>query len=201
MGPQSRKPPALPVDRYFDLWVSGSFQVHVPAIRYQGQLFSIGSSRRTVKHHQPTAKESWFMNTAFVSSLYSLAATLFISTAAMAADVAPDKPIGVSGMTDAVGLVDLTPHNLPGAVGDYDLRSRVVGLAPGGAIHAHPHAGRPGIALVTKGVVVEYRGSTSRTLKPGDTWLETHDTVHWFHNPSNTEVAELWVVDLVPKKK
>ena len=141
------------------------------------------------------------MKTKIVSSLCGLAVTLFVSTAAIAADVAPEKPIGVSGMNDALGLVDLAPHNLPGAVGDYDLRSRIVGLAPGGAIHEHPHAGRPGIALVTKGVVIEYRGSTSRTLKPGETWLEAHDTVHWFRNPSNTEAAELWVVDVVPKKK
>jgi quercetin dioxygenase-like cupin family protein len=141
------------------------------------------------------------MKTTFASSLCGLAFTLLFSTVAIASEVAPEKPIGVSGMNDAIGLVDLAPHNLPGAVGDYDLRSRIVSLAPGGAIHSHSHAGRPGIALVTKGVVVEYRGSTSRTLKPGDSWLETHGTVHWFRNPSDTETAELWVVDLVQKKK
>ena len=76
-----------------------------------------------------------------------------------------------------------------------------MGLAPGGAIHNHPHAGRPGIVRVTKGTVVEYRGSAERTLKVGDAWYENADTVHWFRNPSSTEAAEIWVVDLVPKKK
>ena len=137
----------------------------------------------------------------FAASLFCLMLTIFLSTQVGAAEVAPEKPVGISGMNDAVGIVDLAPHNLPGAIADYDLRSRIVGLAPGGAIHNHPHTGRPGIALVTKGVVVEYRGSTSRTLKPGESWQETNETTHWFRNPSNTEAAELWVVDLVPKKK
>jgi quercetin dioxygenase-like cupin family protein len=141
------------------------------------------------------------MNTKFPVSLCSLAFMLSLSFTAIASEVAPEKPVGISGMNDAVGLVDLAPHNLPGAIGDYNLRSRIVGIAPGGAIHSHSHAGRPGIALVTKGVVVEYRGSTSRTLKQGDSWLETNETVHWFRNPSDTEAAELWVVDVVPKKK
>lgn len=137
----------------------------------------------------------------FAALLFGLVLTLCLPTQAGAADVAPEKPVGVSGMTDVVGLVDLAPHNLPGAVADYDLRSRIVGIAPGGAIHNHPHAGRPGIVLVKRGVVVEYCGSTSRTLKQGESWLETNETIHWFSNPSSTEAAELWVVDLVPKKK
>lgn len=118
-----------------------------------------------------------------------------------AAETAPEKPVGLTGTSEAVGLVDLAPHNLPGAVGDYDLRARVIGIAPNGAIHSHPHAGRPGIVRVTKGMVVEYRGTSERTLKVGDTWYENADTVHWFRNPSATEAAEIWVVDLVPKKK
>ena len=141
------------------------------------------------------------MNAKISLSLCGLTFILFLSFPVIASEVAPEKPVGVSGMTDAVGLVELAPHKLPGAIGDYNLRSRIVGIAPGGAIHSHSHDGRPGIALVTKGVVIEYRGSTSRTLKPGDSWLETNETVHWFRNPSNTDAAELWVVDLVPKKK
>jgi quercetin dioxygenase-like cupin family protein len=130
-----------------------------------------------------------------------LGSALLASLPAGAADTPPEKPVGLSGANDAVGLVDLAPHNLPGAVGDYDLRARQLGIAPGGAIHSHPHAGRPGIAHVTKGTIIEYRGSTERTLHVGDSWFENADTVHWFRNPSTTESAELWVVDLVPKKK
>jgi len=141
------------------------------------------------------------MKIKFAPVLFSLAMTLVISASAFASDVAPDKPVGVKGASDAVGLVDLLPHNLPGIVGDYDLRSRRIELAPGGAINEHPHAGRPGIVLVTKGTIVETRGSNARILKPGDTWQETFDTVHWFRNPSRKNVAEIWVVDVVPKKK
>lgn len=133
------------------------------------------------------------------TALFCLATPM--SLTAMAADQPPEKPVGLSGVTEAVGVVDLAPHNLAGPAADYDLRARTIGIAPGGAIHSHPHAGRPGIAYLTKGNIVEYRGSTERSLKVGDWWLETADTVHWFRNPSNTEAAELWVVDLVPRKK
>jgi quercetin dioxygenase-like cupin family protein len=138
------------------------------------------------------------------SKLFSaplLSFAVLMPGAACAADIAPKQPIGLTGAADPVGMVDLAAHNLPGVVADYDLRARVVGLAPEGAIHNHPHAGRPGIVRVTKGTIIEYRGETSRTLGVGDTWYEDADTVHWFRNPSTTEAAEIWVVDLVPKKK
>ena len=121
--------------------------------------------------------------------------------AGAASDTPPDKPIGLSGAGDAVGTVDLAPHNLPGALSDYELRARLIGIAPGGAIQSHPHMGRPGIVRVTKGTVIEYRGDSQRTLHVGDVWYENADTVHWFRNPSDREVAEIWIVDLVPKKK
>lgn len=134
-----------------------------------------------------------------VAPLLSLA--VLLSFTAHAADTAPEKPVGVTGTSDAVGLVDLAPHNLSGSINDYDLRARTIDIAPGGAIPNHPHAGRPGIVRVIKGTVIEYRGTTERTLKAGDSWFENADTVHWFRNPSSTESAEIWAVDLVPKKK
>jgi len=129
------------------------------------------------------------------------ASALLLAASASAADTPPEKAVGLTGATDAVGQVDLAPHNLPGALGDYELRARTIGIAPDGGIPGHPHAGRPGIARVTKGSLVEYRGAAERTLQVGDTWYETADTVHWFRNPSSTEAAELWVVDVVLKKK
>lgn len=135
----------------------------------------------------------------FRTALFSLAMQVGVS--AFAADTPPEKPVGLSGATDALGVVDLAPHNLPGLVADYDLRARAIGVAPGGGIHIHSHTGRPGIARVTKGSIVEYRGTAERMLNVGDWWFENADTVHWFRNPSSTEAAELWVVDLVPKKK
>jgi quercetin dioxygenase-like cupin family protein len=134
--------------------------------------------------------------------VFSMAAlALLVSAAASATETAPEKAVGISGTGEPVALVDLVPHQLPGAAVDYDLRARLVKVAPGGAINNHPHAGRPGIVRVVSGTVIEYRGSASRTLKVGEFWTETSDVVHWFRNPSTTEGAELWVVDLVPRKK
>ena len=133
--------------------------------------------------------------------LFGVALAMLLSAPTLAQDTPPEKASGLTGTADAVALVELAPHNLAGTPGDFDLRARGVGIAPGGAINAHPHAGRPGIVRVVKGTVVEYRGATARTLKVGEWWIETADVTHWFRNPSSTEFAELWVVDLVPKKK
>lgn len=133
--------------------------------------------------------------------LVATALVLGMPWAAAASNVAPEKAVGIGGAADPVALVDLAPHQLSGPATDYDLRARLVTVAPGGAINSHPHAGRPGIVRVVSGSVIEYRGTTARTLKAGEFWTETADVVHWFSNPSSTETAELWVVDLVPRKK
>jgi quercetin dioxygenase-like cupin family protein len=123
-----------------------------------------------------------------------------ILSVAAVADTPYEKPVGLINAGDAVGMVDLAPHDLSGSMGDYNLRARRIELAPGGGIHPHPHKGKPGIVTVTKGSVYEYRGDDKRELKVGDQWFEDSDTVHWFRNPSKTEAAEIWVVDIVPKK-
>ena len=133
--------------------------------------------------------------------LLGFALVLSLSAAPLAADTPPDKPFGLTGTDDPVALVDLAPHNLAGTPGDYDLRARVITIAPGGAVNAHQHYGRPGFVRVTKGTVIEYRGSTSRTLKAGEWWTETAEITHWFRNPSSSETAEIWAVDIVAKKK
>ena len=113
---------------------------------------------------------------------------------------APAKNSGLGG--DApVGLVDLAAHKMPGSPSDYDLRARMLTLAPGGGVAVHPHAGRPGIVLVVKGMVIEGRSNDQRVLRAGEHWQETAETSHWFTNPSNSETAQLWAVDIVAKKK
>jgi quercetin dioxygenase-like cupin family protein len=130
-----------------------------------------------------------------------LGLTLALGATALWADTPPAQPTGLTGTAEAVALVDLAPHHLAGAPGDYDLRARSITLAPGGAINPHPHAGRPGIVRVIQGTVIEYRGQVARTLKAGEWWTETAELTHWFRNPSTTDTAEIWVVDLVAKKK
>ena len=133
-----------------------------------------------------------------------MAAALLAAGCATPPDVssvtAPEKNAGIGGNTPA-GLVDLAAHKMAGNPGDYELRARLLVIAPDGGAAAHPHAGQPGIVRVIKGTIVEGRGSAQRVLKAGDFWLENADTTHWFRNPSPTESAELWAVDIVPKKK
>lgn len=123
-----------------------------------------------------------------------------ILSTANAEDKPYEKPVGLVNAGEAVGMVDLEAHNLSGSMNDYDLRARRIVLMPGGGIHPHPHKGKPGIVTVTKGEVYEYRGDNKRELKVGDQWFENSDTVHWFRNPSKTESAEIWVVDIVSSK-
>ncbi|MFT4195905.1 cupin domain-containing protein [Ottowia sp.] len=113
---------------------------------------------------------------------------------------APEKNAGIDGGAP-VGTVDMAAHKMAGSPGDYELRARLLTIAPGGGAAPHPHAGQPGIVRVIKGTIVEGRGSAQRVLKAGDYWFENADTTHWFRNPSTTEPAELWAVDVVPKKK
>jgi quercetin dioxygenase-like cupin family protein len=111
----------------------------------------------------------------------------------------PAQNVGIGGGTP-VGTVDMAAHKMAGATGDYELRARLLVIAPDGGAAPHPHAGQPGIVRVIKGTVVEGRGSAQRVLKAGDYWFENADTTHWFRNPSRTEAAELWAVDIVKKK-
>jgi len=112
-------------------------------------------------------------------------------------DLAPDKPVGISGLDQAVGTIDLARYPLFGGIGEYELRSRIVDVAPGGAIASHAHAGSPAFAILSEGVVIEYGDTAKRAVQPGALWV--HDAPHWYRNPSTTQAAELWVVDLVAK--
>mgnify|MGYP003613206674 CR=1 FL=1 len=136
--------------------------------------------------------------------LIPLALVAILAGCASAPDTTNVTPLaantGIGGGTP-VGTVDIAPHKLPGSPGDYELRARLLTIAPDGGAAAHPHAGQPGVVRVIKGTIVEGRGSAQRVLKAGDYWFENADTTHWFRNPSRTEAAELWAVDIVPKKK
>jgi len=76
------------------------------------------------------------------------AAALLAAGCASAPDTrhitAPTQATGIGGNTPA-GLVDLAAHQMKGNPGDYELRARLLTIAPGGGAAAHPHAGQPGI--------------------------------------------------------
>jgi quercetin dioxygenase-like cupin family protein len=81
------------------------------------------------------------------------------------------------------------------------LRAREVTIAPGGKIGNHEHLGRPGVAYILEGELVEYRGEegvVTRTV--GDTAFEKTGVVHGWENKTNAPARAL-VVDLVPQEK
>lgn len=105
---------------------------------------------------------------------------------------APAETKGVKvGQTTTL---DLGPE-LEG-IQDRQLRLRVVNFEPGAQIALHSHKGRPGVAYVLKGALTEHvEGAGTHVRKPGDSWSEGKDTVHWAEN-TGTETAVVVAVDL-----
>ena len=69
------------------------------------------------------------------------------------------------------------------------LRLRVVTLEPGGVVGLHSHDGRPGVAYVISGTLIEHRGEEAIERKPGDAWTEGKDTTHWAENKGSEPVV------------
>ena len=68
-------------------------------------------------------------------------------------------------------------------VGGRQLRLRVVTLDPGGVVALHTHKGRPAVAYVVQGTLIEHReGSSAREWHQGESWTEGKDTTHWAEN-------------------
>lgn len=105
---------------------------------------------------------------------------------------APTKTTGVQiGPPTAM---DLAPEidSLEGR----QLRLRVVTLEPGAVIGIHTHKGRPGVAYMLKGTVVEHReGGWVTERHQGDAWTEGKDVTHWAENRSG-EPAVVVAIDV-----
>lgn len=65
-------------------------------------------------------------------------------------DVVPLEQHAGIGSGTPVGTVDMAAHKLAGNTGDYELRARLLTIAPGSAAVPHPHAGQPGSVRVTR---------------------------------------------------
>ena len=81
----------------------------------------------------------------------------------------------------------------------YNIRARKIIIPAGVSIAQHEHTGRPGIAYVQSGEIVEYRGSESRLLKAGDSLREDFTTVHSYKNVSEQDCVVI-AFD-IPKEK
>lgn len=84
------------------------------------------------------------------------------------------------------------------AMAGYELRGRRIVIAPGGTITEHSHSDRPGIVYILEGTLTEHRNGVARIVKPGDTWAEEANTVHWMENKSDKPTV-IWAVDLIKK--
>ncbi len=69
----------------------------------------------------------------------------------------------------------------------FDIRARRIVVPAGAKIGEHEHSKRPGIVYVESGVIVEYRGSSQRELKAGDSLVEDATTVHSYKNISDED--------------
>lgn len=87
---------------------------------------------------------------------------------------------------------------LPGVTGRV-LRSRELVIAPGGVVAVHQHDGRPGVAYILEGEIVEHRSDASDEIIPGAGAVAFEKTglTHWWENKSDKPVRAL-VVDIVP---
>ena len=125
----------------------------------------------------------------------ALLATIITSSAMLAI---ADKPKETQGLE----VTPLQLHSLGAqipAMDGYTIRARRIVINPGGTIKEHSHADRPGVVYILEGSMTEYRGNGARIVKPGDTWTEAVDTVHWMENTSDKPCIII-AVDLVPKK-
>ncbi len=131
-----------------------------------------------------------FVKTLIITMVLGVAATTSF------AKETPTETKGISG--EQLGLQSLEKQ-IPTMAG-YVLRTRRVTLAPGGSVKNHSHADRPGFLYVLQGELTEYREGVVKTFKPGDSWVETADTIHGVKNNTDKPAVAM-VVDLVKKKQ
>lgn len=116
------------------------------------------------------------------------------------ADLAPGAPVETAGITlqMELGRVDLGAE-VPGLDG-WSLRTREITVGPGGTVGAHRHQGRPGMAYVVDGELLEHRSDAPEPVvrAAGEAAFEYTGLVHAWQNISPVP-AKVVVVDLFPQ--
>ena len=96
-----------------------------------------------------------------------------------------------SGPTETKGVTIQQLHSINlgpeiKAMEGWQLRMRLITVAPGGVLGLHDHKDRPAIDYVTQGALTDHRGADAKDYGPGTTIFETTDTVHWVENRGTT---------------
>ena len=109
---------------------------------------------------------------------------------------AENAPKDNQGYTTPKTVVIDLGKEIPSMAG-WQLRLRVLDIAPGGHIGLHSHKDRPSVVYFGQGTdVVTNEDGTSKTFHPGDTTAEGVSTVHWHKNTGNDPVV-IYTADLV----
>lgn len=120
-------------------------------------------------------------------------------TAGVAAKTAMDGPTKAKN----VKIETLAEFPLAKEVPDLDgrnLRMRKATIEPGGIVPVHTHAGRPGLAYVVNGEIIEHRDDRDEPVihRSGSFAIESNGVDHWWENKGN-ETVEAIVVDVYKK--
>jgi len=109
---------------------------------------------------------------------------------------AEDAPKDNQGYTTPKTVVIDLGNEIPSMAG-WQLRLRVLNIAPGGHIGLHSHKDRPSVVYFHQGTdLVTNEDGTSKTFHPGDTTAEGVKTVHWHKNTGGDAVV-IYTADLV----
>jgi quercetin dioxygenase-like cupin family protein len=72
----------------------------------------------------------------------------------------------------------------------WQLRLRVLNLAPGGVIGDHSHKDRPAVVYVLQGTLTDHPdGGAMKEHPQGAAWSEGKGTTHWAENKGQTSVV------------
>ncbi len=107
--------------------------------------------------------------------------------AAHAQNIGPAEAKGAT--TQALASIDLSGE-VDGLSG-WQLRARLVTIAPGGHVAAHSHKGRPTMEYVVQGNVIEIRNGVEIPHRAGDMVPASHDVNHWWENRGTIPVVLL----------
>jgi quercetin dioxygenase-like cupin family protein len=124
------------------------------------------------------------------------AGTGLVLTASACVAFAEDAPTDNKGYTTPKTVVIDLGDQIPTMAG-WQLRLRILNIAPGGYIGLHNHKDRPSVVYFHEGTdVVTNEDGTSKTFHPGDTTTEGVNTVHW-HKNSGDDGVVIYTADLI----